>query len=699
MLERITQFSIKARSVVLLAWIAVIIAGFLTTSDLNARLTTSLTVPNSESSQAEEILNREFGENSESLITITYRFGTIPKEEITALEAKTESVVSQFAGLQLVEQRAIGGTLFTIIGSDENLISAAQYVAPLRKALRENGLGVSLVSGPPAIYEDVKPILHLDLARGQQLAIIFALALLIITLGLSFSVLVPFIFAATTISLTLLLLDLLAQHFLMVLYIPSVVELIGFGLAIDYSLLILHRYRSEMAINPEIGRTQLISKTMHSAGRTVIISSLTIALSLSTLLLIPIPFIRSLGMGGVLVPISSALVTLTFMPALLAIAGDRISKSYKFAGVLGSGSTTSAFLSRLTLLISKFPKRIFFGTLSILFLFTVPILALEITPSSLTSLPNELESARAISYISTHAGEGVITPIVVMGELKNSSLIGDPAVSSARLALATKLSQLPEVLSVAQGDEIPYVNPSGKYFRFFVLSKSSLGTSDTRDLVTDLRQKYLPKSGLNKYAKFYVGGSPAQGVDLISQILKYLPFIALGLILVIYLILLRTFKSLVLPLKAILLDVISLFASLGLLVLFVKFGIAKSLFGTYQLDQIEIWALIFLVAILFGISLDYEIFIVSRMREAWLRGEDNQAAIKEGLSRTLGVVTAAAIVFIGAVSGFIFGHFAGLQELGLGLTLAVFIDATLIRALLLPSAMVLLGKWNWYLPK
>ena len=151
--------------------------------------------------------------------------------------------------------------------------------------------------------------------------------------------------------------------------------------------------------------------------------------------------------------------------------------------------------------------------------------------------------------------------------------------------------------------------------------------------------------------------------------------------------------------KAILLDVISLFASLGLLVLFVKFGIAKSLFGTYQLDQIEIWALIFLVAILFGISLDYEIFIVSRMREAWLRGEDNQAAINEGLSRTLGVVTAAAIVFIGAVSGFIFGHFAGLQELGLGLTLAVFIDATLIRALLLPSAMVLLGKWNWYIPK
>ena len=173
----------------------------------------------------------------------------------------------------------------------------------------------------------------------------------------------------------------------------------------------------------------------------------------------------------------------------------------------------------------------------------------------------------------------------------------------------------------------------------------------------------------------------------------------MGLILVIYLVLLRTFKSIILPLKAIVLDAISLAASLGLLVLFMKYGLAKALFGTYQLDQIEIWALVFLVAILFGISMDYEIFIVSRMREAWLRGENNESAIIEGFVRTLGVVTAAAIIFISAVSGFIFGHFAGLQELGLGLTLAVLIDATLVRALLLPSAMVLLGKWNWWLPK
>jgi RND superfamily putative drug exporter len=673
--------------------------GAISSSDLNDRLTTSLTVPKSESAYAETLLNREFAENSESLITITYKFGTQSKNEIEKLKRKTFEIVSRVSGLSLIEQRALGGTLFTIVGNGQDLTAASKYIEPLRKSLRENGLGKSKVSGPPAIYSDVKPVLGADLAGGQWLALAVALTLLLLTLGFSLSVLIPFIFAGATISLTLAILDLLAHRYLMVLYIPSVVELIGFGLAIDYSLLLLHRYRTENSIDPNRANRELIAKVMQTAGRTVLISTLTITLALSTLLFIPVPFIRSLGMGGVLVPAVSALATLTLFPALLAIFGARITKSYYFHGLLNATTKSASFLNRFTTFINHYPKRIFFGTLSLLTVFALPILSLQVTPSSLTALPAELESAKAISYISSHVGEGVITPIVIMGELKRDALIDDPNVIQARIALATTLSQLPEVLSVAQGGKAPYVSANGKYVRIFLFSKSALGTAQTRELVKKLRSNYLPNSELSNYSNFYVGGAPAQGVDLISQILKVLPYIAFGLALIIYLVLLRAFKSLILPLKAILLDVISLAASIGLLAFFMKSGLGKSLFGTYQLDQIEIWALIFLVAILFGLSMDYEIFIVSRMHEAWQRGEDNQNAIAEGFTQTLGVVTSAAIIFIGSVSGFIFGHFAGLQELGLGLTLAVFIDATLIRALLLPSAMILLGKWNWWLPR
>ena len=699
MLARITEFSTKSRVIVVIIWIAIIVSGVVTSNDLNSRLTTSLTVPNSESEKAEQILNSKFSENSESLITITFKFGTIPKAEIEILKSRTSEVVSDISGLSIVEQRAIGGTLFTIASSTKALPVAALDIDTLRASLKENGLANSQVSGPPAIYADVKPILGNDLARGQMIAITAALALLVITLGFSLSVVLPFIFATASIALTLTILDFLSHYFLMVLYLPSVVELIGFGLAIDYSLLIIHRYRSEVAMNPQLPKIDWIAKTLQTAGRTILISSITITLALCTLLFIPVPFIRSLGMGGVLVPISSALATLTLIPALLALFGENLNKSYKFHGLLRLGTAPGSMILRFAAQIVRAPKRIFFGTLTLLALFALPIMALQVTPSSLTSLPPELESAKAISLISSQVGEGVITPIVVLGEIEPTSSENLAMISQDRLTLASQISQLPGVLTVAQGDKAPYIDQSGNYFRIFVFSKSSLGSAQTRDLVKQLRDKSLPESELGKYVNFYVGGAPAQGVDLISIILKYLPLIVMGLILVIYLVLLRTFKSILLPLKAIVLGAISLAASLGLLVLFMKYGLAKALFGTYQLDQIEIWTLVFLVAILFGVSMDYEIFIVSRMREAWLIGKDNESAISEGFVRTVGVVTAAATIFISAVSGFIFGHFAGLQELGLGLTLAVLIDATLVRALLLPSAMVLLGKWNWWLPK
>jgi RND superfamily putative drug exporter len=485
----------------------------------------------------------------------------------------------------------------------------------------------------------------------------------------------------------------------MVLYIPSVVELIGFGLAVDYSLLIVHRYRSEVRSNPGITSAIQIRKTMETAGRTVLISSLTLACALATLLFVPIPFIRSLGMAGVLVPLTSALASVTLAPALLAIFSKTITKSYGYAGLLERAEKESLFINRIARLITRAPKRVFFATLSVLALLALPLLSLQVTPSSLTALPGELESAKALSYVTSRAGEGMITPIVVMAKLKDGFTADDQAVANARLELADKLSQTAVVSTVAQGSLAPYRDATGKTLRIFVFSTAGLGDPVTSDLVKRIRSQLLPDSDLANFADIYVGGSPAQGVDLLDAVKKSLSYIFFAVLLAIYLILARTFQSVILPIKAIALDAISIAASLGLLVAFMKFGIAKELFGAYQLDQIEIWALVFLIAILFGLSMDYEIFIVSRMREAWLKTGDNTQAVVAGFTQTVSVVTAAAAIFIAAVSGLAFGHFAGLQELGIGLAIAVLIDATLIRGLLLPSAMILLGKWNWWSPK
>jgi RND superfamily putative drug exporter len=196
-----------------------------------------------------------------------------------------------------------------------------------------------------------------------------------------------------------------------------------------------------------------------------------------------------------------------------------------------------------------------------------------------------------------------------------------------------------------------------------------------------------------------VGGAAAQGVDFLSAVYGAFPWIVLVAFVLAYLVLLRAFRSLVLPLIAVLLDLVSVGATYGLLVAVFRFGDGSSILNTYHVSQIEGWVPIFIFAMLFGLSMDYEVFIVSRMRESWDRGSGNATAITEGLAHTGGVVTAAAVIMVGALSGLVFGHVAGLQELGVGLALGVLLDATIVRGLLLPSVMAMLGRWNWWLPE
>jgi RND superfamily putative drug exporter len=239
----------------------------------------------------------------------------------------------------------------------------------------------------------------------------------------------------------------------------------------------------------------------------------------------------------------------------------------------------------------------------------------------------------------------------------------------------------------------PYVDPSGRFIRLYVFGQHDLGAPETVDLVDRLRNQYVPQAGFPDGARIYLGGAPAQGVDLLSALATSFPVVAVIILVFTFVILMRVFRSVVLSVKAIILDLISIGLSFSALVVVFKFGI-----GTYELQQIEAWVLILLFAILFGLSMDYEIFIVSRMREARDRGASNEDAIREGMQASGTVVTAAALIFITALTGLITGHFAGLQQLGVGLAIGVIVDATIIRGLLLPSAMVLLGRWNWWMP-
>ena len=647
----------ETRLLVVLTWVVLALFGFHANANINPLLTTSISVPGSQSAKADSLIESAFGETTEGAFSVFYEYNKkATKAEVAALQGKVESAVANMPELHIVQNRALNGVLYANIQTPYNLQKAADLTTQLRISLREAGLVGAKVSGPPAIKHDVSPVLEKDLKRGQLVAILIALFFLFITLRSFWSMLVPIIVAVSTISTSIGLIYLLAHKILMVLYIPNIVELIGLGLAIDYSLLMVHRYK----LDGDIKKTQ----------RTILISGSTVAIALSTLILVPVPFIRSLGIAGVIVPLVAMAAATTLQPALLSYLGIEGPKP-RFA---------SNQFARLGLFVVKNPVPVFLISIAVLILPISQLNNLAVTPSSISALPADLESAKAIKVVTSRAGEGIISPIQIIIQLPEVS-----DVKMARVKLAGEIANQKDVLTVVTDSK--YVDKSGKVLRVFVISKKNLGES--QQLIGFLRSL---KGDFPAGTRIYVGGAPAQGLDLINKIKSTFPLIALFVLSLSFLLLRRYLASLLIPIKAIVLDLISIAAALGTTVFFTKHYF-------YKLDQIEIWTLLFIFAILFGLSMDYEVFIVSRIRESYLEHKDNNRAVVEGLANTGGVVTTAAIVMIGALTGFVTGHFAGLQELGIGLVAGIAIDATIIRLLLLPSTMVLLGKWNWSHPR
>jgi RND superfamily putative drug exporter len=678
MLIKWSQAAVKARSLVLAIWISLTAFGIFGASNLDQYLTTSLVVSGSSSATANEILNEKFKENTEGTFTVMYKYKQASTAAIEGFKESLRKAAAVIPGSEITQEKAFAGTLYASIGTPFDLKGAAKYSENFRTALKTEGLSGALVSGPPAIESDVVPILSSDLHRGQLIAVVLAAILLIATLGFSWAVIIPLIFGLTTISTTLGIIYLLAHKFLMVLYVPNIVELIGLGLAIDYSLLMVSRYRRELE-----NSTNPLAETMKSAGRTAVISGATVALGLSTLLLVPVPFVKSLGLACLILPLVSIAAAVTLQPILLHALAKPNNSQFKGLLNLAFDGLTNIAINR--------PRLVLASSLTVVALLMSALMWIQVTPSSLSAIPSNLESAQALNTVTSKVGVGVITPSEIVVDLGPHATAQDLA--DVRFEFVKRIAADKEVFTVANGEKWPYVDPTGRYLRIYVFGNHDLGSPETRKLVSDLRNIYIPEAGFPKESKFYLGGAPAQGIDLLDAIGSSLPLIITLILLITFVILLRTFRSVVLAIKAIILDLISIAVSFAVLVLVFKFG-----FGTYQLEQLEAWVLVLLFAVLFGLSMDYEIFIVSRMREAWDRGASNEDSIREGMRSSGAVVTAAALIFITALTGLITGHFAGLQELGVGLAAGVLIDATVIRGLLLPSAMVLLGKWNWWMP-
>ena len=691
MLNRWTRTVVRHRVLVLVVWLALALLGLTANGALNSRLSTSLGVPGTESAQANQILAAHFHENVEGSFTIV-----VPQngQRATTIERRVATAVRVVPTGLILQAKSISGVLYLEADTNMDLVHAATWTQRLRAALVAQGLSHAMVTGPAALQNDVTPVLRGDLRRGELVAVLLAFAVLIAVLGLCVAVAIPFVVAAATIATSLLVVYLLSHLMSMVLYVPNVLELIGLGLAIDYSLLIVHRFRAEMRRAPST--TDAIVATMDHAGRTVMISGVAVSVGLATLLLVPVPFLRSLGAAGVAVPLVSIAAALSLQPVLLSLLGARGLRSVGFGGLMGERDRLASSWSSTTRLVLRFPRRTLLVALVLVALLSTGLWWLQLTPGSLRAVPSSLPSAQADLFMEHHVGTGVITPVQVVVTAPPGENWRSAALQRLQARLGTVILGEPEVSDVAVGITAPYVDPSGRYTQIFVVARDQFGAAATQRLITNIRRHDVAAAALPPGFQVVVGGAAAQGVDYLSRTYgAFVWIVALAMVLALF-ILWRAFRSLTLAALAVLFDLISVAAAYGVTVAVFRFGFAASLLGTYRVDQMEGWVPVFVFAMLFGLSMDYEVFIVMRIREARESGLSSDEAIIEGLARTGGVVSAAALIMVFALSGLVLGHVAGLQELGVGLAAGVLIDATVVRGLILPATLSLVGERSWH---
>jgi putative drug exporter of the RND superfamily len=687
-LARWTLLVLRHRRPVLLGWLAVLAAGVAAAVLLPSHLVSSFTVPGSDSQRAEAVLAREFGERPPGTFTVVFRVHHASDRHMQArLRQRLERAAAALPGGRLGTFRVGAGVVYGEIGTTLGIQQAKRYTNDLRRALRTDGGPPALVTGQPAIQHDLDPVLASDLRRGEAIAIPLAVLVLAFVLGLSVALALPFVFAACSIAGTLVLLYVVARFVSVTPYAINLVELIGLGLAVDYSLLIVCRYREELRRGAT--RDEAVVRTMTSAGRAVVFSGMAVAIGLSLLLFVPVPFIRAMGLAGLLIPIVSIVAALTLQPALLSLCRGR---------AFAEPVRLSAPWEALARTIMRRPLAVLVPTAALLLAAAAPVFLMQLGPGSLASLPRTTEATRALVVLRNGFGAGALTPTQIVVDTGEPGGGRRPEVTAAVERLAHRIFHDPETYVVASGTRAPYVSSDGRAARVFVIGRHEYGLPASRALVDRVRNLHVPGASFPAGSRVYTGGAPPQGVDFLSRSYASFPWLVLAALAVTYLVLVRAFRSLLLPLKAVLLNLLSVAASYGLLVAVFRHGIGADLLGVERSTQIEGWIPIFLFATLFGLSMDYEVFMVSRMREGWDRDHDNVQAVAHGLERTGGLITAAALVMALSFGGFVLGSVPGLQQLGFGLVAAVLIDATLVRALLVPSLMAVLGGWNWWLP-
>ena len=571
-----------------------------------------------------------------------------------------------------------------------------------------------IITGAPALYRDISLASQEDLRRGESVAFPIATFTLLLVFGTLIAAILPAAVGGGGVLVGLGIVFFMSQGVDMSVFALNIVTLLGIGVGIDYSLFYTSRFQEELRSGKSVDDAVLGANT--HAGKAIMFSAITSLIGLISLVAFPVMMLRSVGIGAVAVIFAALLAALTLMPALLAILGHRVNRFR----IGPDWAKRNGFWVPLSNWVMKRPWMVLLPTVSILVLLAIPAGSMRLGTVDATILPDSLESRRGFDVLREEFGFALKTVIPVGYTFEGSPFARrniDNAYDIGREL--ERLDGVSRVISVVNLDptfgpdqyEVLYQSPESitdvalaRIVRetvrdgailFLVESELHPFWPETRALVAEIRS-LLPPEGNG--GTLHVDGGASEITDIINALYGKFPIIIAVVLIVTYLSLMLLFRSVILPLKAVLLNLLSILASYGALVFVFQQGHFSGLLNFEAMGVIEATLPILLFAIIFGLSMDYEIFLLSRVAEAYDRTGDNEAAVAEGLQKSGMIITGAAGILIVVAASFVLADVVVVKAIGLGLAIAVFVDVTLVRALVAPAIMRIAGPWNWYLP-
>jgi RND superfamily putative drug exporter len=710
------------------AWVVLLVIGLVVQGIFPANTTTDVGLLNNPESQQGWALLEEHGirEERRGDETVIVRSATTTVDDpafqatvqraTDAFRADTEVVASvvNYYELSAQDPEAAGNLVsadrkttiipVTLAGSLEEGIEHGTDVFALLHTLQDAAPDFTILTvGDGSLNQEVNTLAEEDIARGESIGASIALLILIVLFGALVAAFVPLILAIISIGIAFGLAAIVSHFSELSFVVTSIIPMIGLAVGIDYALFVVERYREERRRGA--AKHDAIEIAGSTASRAVLFSGMTVVLALLGMFIVPTNDYRSIAIGAILVVLVAVVAALTLIPAVIALLGDKLDwprrRTYNAETAAKQAAWDretihSGFWGRMSRVVMGRPVVSLILGVSFLLLCAAPLLHLNEGFNFASALPDELESKAAFDILDEEFSAGLLSPVEIVVEAP----LDDPATEDA---IATLVQRLGEATTAdgtpLYGPATTSRSPDNAIALISVPMNLDPDVETATAAIGQLRDEIIPPIAASLPAgQILTTGISANNVDFLDVLETYTPIVILFVLGLSFVLLVVVFRSLVVAAKAIAMNLLSVGAAYGLIVWVFQDGSLVGFFGFQQTDVIEAGLPLFMFAVLFGLSMDYHVFLLSRIKEHFDQTHDNRESVAVGLQQTAKIITGAALIMVAVFSGFASGSLVFIQQLGFGLGVAILLDATIVRSILVPSAMVLLGDRNWYLP-